>query len=99
MHSVSIIGPIAALAAVGIVLVLRSRTLATALVALGFGSAALSHITSALVGYFSFSPCDFVASAQRSAELLHVRYWGAILGLWCGSLVLLWHTLLPSSRS
>jgi hypothetical protein len=93
MHTLAVIIPIVALAVVGLVLLQRHRTIAVALTALGFITAALSQFVSALVGYLSFDPGDFVTSAQHFGSMLNATHWGLSLGLWTGSLGLLWHTL------
>jgi hypothetical protein len=93
MHTLAMTIPIVALAVVGLVLLRRHRTIAAALAALGFSTAGVSQFVSALVGYLSFDPGDFVVSAQRFGWILNVTHWGLGLGLWTGSLGLLWHTL------
>jgi hypothetical protein len=94
-----IVVPFVVLAAVGIMLVRQHRTLATALTALGFSSAALSHIAGTLVGLYEFSGAgDFAAAANRVGWTLPVTHWGIVIGIWVGSLSLLWHTFLQASR-
>jgi nitrate reductase gamma subunit len=92
MHVLVMIVPFVVLAVVGIGLLWRYRSIPAALVALGFSSVALSHIVSAVVGYFSFTPGDFVVEANRFGWILQVTHWGIVLGIWIGSLSLLWHT-------
>ena len=98
-HVLLAVAPFVALAAVGIVLVRRHRTLTTALIALGFGSAALSYIASNVVGFYAFSGRgDFAAVANRLGWMLPATHWGIVVGTWAGSLSLLWHTLLQAPR-
>jgi hypothetical protein len=93
------VAPFVALAAVGIVLVLRHRTFPTALIALGFSSVALSQIASNFVGFYAFGGRgDFAAVANRVGWTLPATHWGIVAGLWVGSLGLLWHTLLQAPR-
>lgn len=97
VHALVIIVPFVALAAVGIALVRQHRTIATALIALGFCSVALSHIASTLVGFYAFSGHgNFADVANRVGWTLPVTHWGTVVGIWVGSLSLLWHTLLQA---
>jgi hypothetical protein len=96
-HTLVPIVPFTALAIVSIALLLRHRTLTTALMALGFCSVALSHITGALVGFYAYDGRgDFVNAMDRYAWTLPVTYGGIVGGLWIGSLSLLWHTLVQT---
>jgi hypothetical protein len=96
-HALVIVVPFVALAAVGIALVWQHRTVATALIALGFCSVALSHIASMLVGFYAFSgPGNFADAANRVGWTLPATHWGIVVGIWVGSLSLLWHTLLQA---
>jgi hypothetical protein len=53
----------------GIALVRQHRTIATALIALGFCSVALSHIASTLVGFYAFSgQGNFADAANRVGQ-------------------------------
>jgi hypothetical protein len=98
-HALLTVAPFVALAAVGIVLVWRYRTFTTALIALGFSTAALSHIAGNAVGFYAFSgPGDFAAAANRLGWTLPATHWGIVAGIWVGSLSLLWHTLLQARR-
>ena len=91
-----LIGPTLALTAFGVDLFKRDRTLASALVALGFGAAALGGIANALYSYdvsFMYGGMDRTLFAM-SVEL-HGGAW--ILtrllgpgGMWLASLSLLW---------
>jgi hypothetical protein len=86
--------PVVALAAVSIILAWQHRTLATALAALGFGSAALSHSLSAFVGFYtSTADSDPTAAFHLFSWTWPVIHWGSVVGLCVGSLSLLWHTL------
>ena len=96
-HALVIIVPFVALAAVGIALVWRHRTVAMALIALGFCSVALSHIASTLVGFHAFSgQGNFADVANRVGWMLPATHWGIVAGIWVGSLSLLWHTSLQA---
>jgi hypothetical protein len=96
-HVLVIVVPFVVLAAVGIILVWKHRTIATALVALGFSSVALSHIAGTVVGLYEFSGAgDFAAAANRVGWTLPVTHWGIVVGIWVGSLSLLWHTFLQA---
>jgi hypothetical protein len=82
------------MAAVGIILAWRWRTVATALAAVGFGSIAICNVLGALLGVYVFGrPDDVAAAASRLAWTIPVTHWGSLLGIWIGSLGLLWHTL------
>jgi hypothetical protein len=97
VHTLAIIVPFVALAAAGIALVRQHRTIATALIALGFCSVALSHIVSTLVGFYVFSgQRNFADAANRVGWTLPATHWGTVVGIWVGSLSLLWHTLLQA---
>jgi hypothetical protein len=97
MHTSVAIVPFIALAVVGIALVWRHRTIVTALIALGFCSVALSHIIGALVGFYAFGgSSDFATAMNRIGWTLPVTHWGIVVGLWVGSLSLLWHTFLQA---
>jgi hypothetical protein len=87
--------PFIALAVVGIALLCQHRTVATALIALGFSLVALSYITGMLVGFYAFGGrSDFGVAMNRVGWTLPVTHWGIVVGLWMGSLSLLWHTFL-----
>jgi formate hydrogenlyase subunit 3/multisubunit Na+/H+ antiporter MnhD subunit len=93
-HLLSIVVPFVALAAVGLALVHRRRTIATALAALGFSLAAIGHVTGALVGYFAFDGTgNFASAAARFGWTFPVTHWGILSGVWVGSLSLLWYAL------
>jgi hypothetical protein len=87
--------PFTALAAVGIALLWKRRAVITALVAAGFCWTAFSYIVGALVGFYAIDGRgDFVAAMSRVGWTLPVTHWGIVLGLWVGSLSLLWDVLL-----
>ena len=93
--------PFIALAVVGIALLWRHRTVVTALIASGFSLVALSNIIGTLVGFYAFGGRDdFGTAMNRVGWTLPVTHWGIVVGLWVGSLSLLWHTFLraPSMR-
>jgi hypothetical protein len=95
MHTAVALVPFIALAVVGVALLWQHRTIVTALIALGFCSVALSHITGTLVGFYAFGGRgDFVTAMNRFGWTLPVTHWGIVVGLWVGSLSLLWHTFL-----
>ena len=97
VHALVIIVPFVALAAVGIALVRQHHTIATGLIALGFCSVALSHIASTLVGFYAFGGHgNFADAANRVSWTLPATYWGTVVGIWVGSLSVLWHTLLQA---
>ena len=97
MHTTVAIVPFIELAVVGIALLRQHRTIVTALIALGFCSVALSHITGTLVGFYAFwGRGDFVTAMNRVGWTLPVTHWGIVVGLWVGSLSLLWHTFLQA---
>ena len=98
-HSLLTVVPFVALAALGIILVWQHRTPATALAALGFSSVALIQIAGILVGILVFDGHgDFGAAATRFGWTFLVTHWGNVVGLWVGSLSLLWHTLRSGGR-
>ena len=98
-HILSIMLPFVALGAVGIVLFVRQRTVATALAALGLSLAAAGHVLGSLVGYFAFDGTkNFAAAANRYGWTFPVTHWGVLLGIWIGSLSLLWYALREAPR-
>ena len=91
-------GPYVVLAALGIVLFKRHRTLATGLLALGFVAVAISQL---LGTYGHYAATQIYHSGGMSA-VLHSAWFSWIpnvnllagaVGMWLGSLGLLWHTL------
>jgi hypothetical protein len=99
-HVLLTVVPFVAMAALGIILVWQHRTLATALAALGFSSVALSQIAGMFVGFFLFSGHgDFATAASRFGWTLPATHWGNVVGIWVGSLSLLWHTLRQANGS
>lgn len=95
MHTTVAFVPFIALAVVGIALLCQHRTIVTALIALGFCSVALSYIAGMLVGFYAFGGrADFVTAMNRVGWTLPVTHWGIVVGLWVGSLSLLWHMIL-----
>lgn len=103
LYVVLLIVPYIALAAVGIILFKRHRTVATALVALGFGAVALSHVAGA---FFSFEFSYIYGSRGNLAGAVGkfhgwvwtTTYWANTLGIWVASMCLLWHTLRKGTR-
>jgi hypothetical protein len=88
------IGPSIILAGVSLILLWRGRTIATVLSAMGFVAVALSQLIGTLVGFYWFDgQRDFAAATNRFGWTLPLTHWGVVLGLWGGSLGLLWHTL------
>jgi hypothetical protein len=93
-HALITIVPFAALAAVSIILTRRHATLDALLAALGFGSVVLSQLMAAFVGFYTYTVNgDPVAAFSRASWTLPVTRWGIVIGIWVGSLSLLWHTL------
>jgi len=94
-HTLVAFVPFFALAVVGIALLRQHRTVVTALIALGFSLLALCYITGMLVGFYAFGGrSDFRTPMNRVGWTLPVTHWGIVVGLWVGSLSLLWHTFL-----
>ena len=96
--------PYLALAAWGIVLFNRNRTVPTGLVALGFTAVAVTHMTGWLVSYkFSYiysSGGDVVAAMGRfHGWVWMATYWGDIIGIWVATAGLLWHTVRSANAS
>ena len=99
-HTLLIEVPFIALAALSIVLVHQHRSLVTALAAFGFSCVALSHIASMFLGLYAFAlRGDLTAALHRFSWTLPVIYWGSVVGLWVGSLSLLWYAVTPGSRA
>ena len=91
-------GPYLALAALGIVLFKRHRTLTTGLLALGFAAVVIGQ----LVDLYGSQEASTIlrpggASAVTHSVLLfwirRVGLWAGVAGMWLGSLSLVWHLL------
>jgi hypothetical protein len=90
--------PYIALAALGIVLFKRHHTVATALVALGFGAVAVSNVAGALVSsefsYIYSLHGDLAGAVGRfHGWVWTTTYWSGTIGIWVASMSLLWHVL------
>ena len=90
--------PYLALAVVGVILFTRERTVATALVALGFGALAITHGFAELVSFdyshFFEAPGAVVDPRPEFPGWYYTLiYWGNTLSPWVAATGLLWHTL------
>ena len=82
--------PIFVLAAATLILAARHHSVATMLAALGFVSVVLSDT----LRIFAILHMDGdLTGPPRFSWAWPMIRWGSILGLWIGSLCLLWHTL------
>jgi hypothetical protein len=88
--------PDLALAIVGVVLFKRERSLATALVALGFGVVTASHVLGTLLG---LDWADALAIIRLHGWVLKFNYWTVIASRWVAVGGLLWHTLQVNTAS
>jgi hypothetical protein len=95
---VLLIGPSLVLTVFGILLFKRNRSLASALVALGFGAALISGIANAFASY----DVSYVYRTSGALAAADVRFHGwvwnlarfsGIGGMWVASLSLLWHMM------
>ena len=96
--------PYLALAAVGVILFRRERTLVTALIALGFATVAASHVLAAFVSYeFSYAyksgGTAALAVGRFPGWVYSATYWGNIVGPWVAAASLLWHTMWRATAS
>jgi hypothetical protein len=98
------IGPALALTVVGVFLFRRYRSLASALVVLGFGANVVGGIVYGLAAYYA----SYIYSSTGTlagADLAHGTAWTAArfcmsVGAWVASLSLLWQVMkLPDSAS
>ena len=90
--------PYLALAVVGVILFIRERTIATALVALGFGALTVSHVFVELVS-FDYSHFSEARGAvvdpvpEFPGWFYTMTYWLNTFSPWVAATGLLWHTL------
>ena len=94
-----LLGPSLVLTVFGVILFARKRTLATALVALGFGAVVIGGIANALLSYdvaFMYGGMDkavFAVAVQlRGLPWVLARLCGPA-GMWVASLSLLWQMI------
>jgi hypothetical protein len=94
VRALLIVVPFVALAATGIILACRHRTVPSALAAVAFSAATFAQLLSIFVGFYTFTPRADLASAFHGISwMVSPIYWGSVGGLLVGSLSLLWHTL------
>lgn len=92
--------PFLALTVVGIILFRRERTLATALVALGFAIETAGRLYSAILGIvfaYTWKPGAVWSARGWAYTVFHwgtmLEHWALILGPWLAAAGLLWYTL------
>jgi hypothetical protein len=92
--------PYLILALSGLVLFERTRTVATALVAIGFAAVPLSQVVAAIASFRLASSGPDVMSAVGPVRgwIWMASRWAGPAGLWLGSISFLWHVAGARSR-
>jgi hypothetical protein len=95
MHTAVAIVPFIALAVVGIALLWQHRSIVTVLIALGFCSVAYHWHSCGVLRIWRTR--RFRHSHESSwLDPVGDHHWGIVVGLWVGSLSILWHTLVQA---
>ena len=87
------VGPSLLLTASGVILLRRNRTLASALVALGFAAVFIGGITNALANYAAAYHSSSSLAATVPGWVWAAAGLGSYGGMWIASLGLLWELL------
>jgi hypothetical protein len=87
------VGPSLLLTASGVVLFRRNRTLASALVALGFAAVLIGGMTNAFANYLALYHASASAAARVPGWVWTLAGLGSYGGMWIASLGLLWEVL------
>jgi hypothetical protein len=87
------VGPSLLLTATGVVLFLRNRTFASALVALGFAAVLCGGITNAFANYLAVYHSSAPLAAAVPGWVWTLAGLGSYGGMWIASLALLWEVL------